>query len=290
MKVIILGAGGMFGNTLIKTISQDSNYTVYGTLRNETKFFDKNPSIKIFKNISCEKISDLREIFIQIKPDIIINCIGVVKQLKEANDPELSIFTNSLFPHQLYKLSNEISARLIHISTDCVFSGKQGLYSENDKPDPSDSYGLSKLLGEINTENALTIRTSMIGHSINSNHGLIDWFLEQNLKIKGYRKAIFSGLTTLELSNVILKYVLTDNSLNGIIHISNVPISKFDLLNLVSRVYKKSIIISPDDNLILDRSLNSRKFLEHSGYNPPSWKKMIEEMYLQNKNENFKKY
>ena len=289
MKVMIFGAGGMLGSTLIKTISHNSSYEVYGTLRNKINFFDKNNSIKIFTNISGEKIKDIREILMQIKPDIIINCIGVVKQLKAANDHELSIFTNSLFPHQLHKLCKEINARLIHISTDCVFSGKKGLYSENDNPDPSDLYGLSKLLGEINSENVLTIRTSMIGHSLNSNHGLIDWFLDQNIKIKGYRKAIFSGLTTLELSKVILKYVLPKNSLNGIIHISNVPISKFDLLNLVSGVYKKSIIISPDDNLIVDRSLNSSKFLKQTGYGPPSWETMIEEMYLYNKYENFKK-
>ena len=289
MKVIIFGAGGMLGNTLIKTISQDSNYEVYGTLRNKINFFDKYNSIKIFKNISCENIKEVREILIQIKPDIIINCIGVVKQLKEANDHELSILANSLFPHQLHNICKEINARLIHISTDCVFSGKKGLYSENDNPDPSDLYGLSKLLGEINSENVLTIRTSIIGHSINSNHGLIDWFLEQKLKIKGYRKAIFSGLTTIELSQVILKHILTNNSLNGIMHISNLPISKFDLLNLVSRVYKKSIIITPDDNLIVNRSLNSSKFIKQTGYRPPSWETMIEEMYLQNKYEYFKK-
>ena len=289
MKVIIFGAGGMLGNTLIKTISGDKSYEVYGTLRKEINFFDKNNSIKILKNISCEKIKELREILFKIKPDITINCIGIVKQLKEANDPKLSILTNSLFPHQLHEICKEINSRLIHISTDCVFSGKKGLYLENDHPDPSDLYGLTKLLGEINSENSLTIRTSIIGHSINSNHGLVDWFLRQNFQVKGYRKAIFSGLTTLELSNVILKYVLTNNSLNGIVHVSNAPISKFDLLNLVSRIYKKSIIISPDDNLVVDRSLNSRKFIKQTGYIPPSWETMIEEMYFQNKYENSKK-
>ena len=289
MKVIIFGAGGMLGNTLIKTISQDQNYEVYGTLRKDINYFGENNSIKIFKKISCERTNEWREILMKIRPDITINCIGIVKQLKEINDPQLSIFTNSLFPHQLHNVCSEINSKLIHISTDCVFSGEKGLYSENDKPDSSDLYGLSKLLGEINGENALTIRTSIIGHSINSNHGLIDWFLKQNVKIKGFRKAIFSGLTTLELSKVILKYILKNDSLNGIVHISNVPISKFDLLNLVSRIYKKSIIISPDDNLIIDRSLNSRKFFKQTGYIPPSWEKMIEEMYFQNIYENSKK-
>ena len=290
MKVIIFGAGGMLGNTLIKTISKDKSYKVYGTLRKDIKFFDKNNSIKIFKNISCERKNEWQEILMKVKPDIIINCIGVVKQLNEINDPQLSIFTNSLFPHQLHDACKEINSKLIHISTDCVFSGKKGLYSEIDNPDPSDFYGLSKLLGEINSEDSLTIRTSIIGHSLNSNHGLIDWFLNQkNSKIKGYTKAIFSGLTTLELSKVFLKFILPNYSLKGIIHISNVPISKFDLLNLVSRIYKKSIIISPDDNLILDRSLNSRKFIKQTGYIPPSWETMIEEMYCQNRYENFKK-
>ena len=289
MKVIIFGAGGMLGNTLIKTLSQDENYKVYGTLRKDINYFEGNKSVKIFKKISCERKNEWREILMQIKPDITINCIGIVKQLKEINDPKLSIFTNSLFPHQLHNVCSEINSKLIHISTDCVFSGEKGLYSENDKPDCSDLYGLSKLLGEINGENALTIRTSIIGHSINSKHGLIDWFLKQNVKVRGFRKAIFSGLTTLELSKVILKYVLNNDSLNGIFHISNVPISKFDLLNLVSRIYKKSIIISPDDNLIVDRSLNSRKFIEQTGYIPPSWEKMIEEMYSQNIYENSKK-
>ena len=289
MKVIIFGAGGMLGNTLIKTISQDENYEVYGTIRKDINYFEENNSVKVFKKISCERINEWREILMQIKPDITINCIGIVKQLKEINDPQLSIFTNSLFPHQLHNVCSEINSKLIHISTDCVFSGEKGFYSENDKPDSSDLYGLSKLLGEINGENALTIRTSIIGHSINSNHGLIDWFLKQKVKVKGFRKAIFSGLTTLELSKVILKYILNNDSLNGIFHISNVPISKFDLLNLVSRIYKKSIIISPDDSLIVDRSLNSKKFIKQTGYIPPSWEKMIEEMYFQNIYENSKK-
>ena len=289
MKVMIFGAGGMLGNTLIKTISRDKNYKVYGTLRKDINYLDQNNSIKIFKNITCERKNEWREILIKIKPDIVINCIGVVKQLKESNDPQLSIFINSLFPHQLHNVCKEINSKLIHISTDCVFSGKKGLYSEDDNPDAADLYGRSKLLGEVNSENSLTIRTSLIGHSINSNHGLIDWFLNQNSKIKGYRKAIFSGLTTLELSKVIYKYLLINNSLNGIIHISSLPISKFDLLNLVSRIYKKSIFISPDDNLIIDRSLNSRKFIKQTGYIPSSWEKMIEEMYFQNRYENFKK-
>ena len=160
-----------------------------------------------------------------------------------------------------------------------MFSGEKGFYSEDDNPDPIDLYGKSKLLGEISGTNAITIRTSIIGHSLSSNHGLIDWFLTQKYEVKGYKKAIFSGLTTSELSKVIINYIIPNKKLNGLFNISSEPISKYDLLDLVRTIYKKDIEIKGDYNFVIDRSLNSNKFKSIVNYNPPNWETMLKEMY-----------
>ncbi|NTU50097.1 MAG: SDR family oxidoreductase, partial [Desulfobulbaceae bacterium] len=180
-----------------------------------------------------------------------------------------------IFPHRLSKLCALVGARLIHISTDCVFSGKKGMYSEEDFPDANDLYGRTKLLGEVDYPNALTLRTSMIGHEITGSKSLISWFLAQKGPVKGYRRAVFSGLPTVEIARVILDFVLPNAELHGVYHLSAAPIDKYDLLSRVAMVYGKSIEIVPDDSVQINRSLDSSRFRAVTGFNPKSWDEMI---------------
>ncbi|MBA2628810.1 MAG: sugar nucleotide-binding protein, partial [Rickettsiaceae bacterium] len=167
----------------------------------------------------------------------------------------------------------------IHISTDCVFSGSEGSYTEDDFPDAYDLYGRSKLLGEVDYPNAITLRTSIIGHELSGNRSLINWFLSQDKKASGFTKAIYSGLPTIELAEIIDKYVIPRPQMHGLYHVSSEPINKYELLKLVRDVYTKDIEIEPSDKLIIDRSLNSERFRNETGYKPPIWSKLVQKMY-----------
>lgn len=215
-----------------------------------------------------------------IQPDLVINCIGLIKQLGHiARDPLFSISLNAMFPHRLSLVCRASKIRLIHISTDCVFSGKKGNYLESDQSDAEDLYGRTKFLGEVAyPPHCVTLRTSIIGQELKTRLGLIEWFLAQNEPIHGYKRAIFSGFTADELSRIILRHVIPDSSLNGLYHVSSDPISKYDLLCLARDAFKKEIEIQPDVDFILDRSLDSSRFRQLTGYRPPSWADMIAEM------------
>ncbi len=281
MKILILGATGMLGHKIIQGLS--TVYETLGTIRRDINTNQKNAILKntnLIGNIDAYNISTFLNAIQKSKPDIIINCIGIVKQLPEANDPVKSITINSLFPHQIHHVCMEKNIRLIHYSTDCVFSGSKGNYSENDFPDADDLYGRSKLLGEVTGPGCLTIRTSLIGRELNSSHGLIEWFLSQNGKtVKGYKNAIFSGLTTNAHANILLEIVKNYPDLEGLYHLSADPISKYDLLTLVKEKYHLDINIEPDYAEISDKSLNSSKFRSITKINIPNWPEMIEEMY-----------
>ena len=208
-----------------------------------------------------------------------INCVGEIKKnfMLDANN---AIKTNSLLPHRLAYFSDLFGFRFIHISTDCVFSGKKGNYCETDFADANDSYGISKFLGEIiYRPNCLTLRTSIIGHELITSHGLLNWFLLQEDSVPGYTHAIFSGLPTIELSDVIEKYIIFNPALCGLYHISSDPIDKYSLLRLISAKYQKDIKILPYSEVRINRSLNSHKFRTLTGYNAPDWKVLIEKMY-----------
>jgi dTDP-4-dehydrorhamnose reductase len=214
------------------------------------------------------------------KPNLIINCVGLIKQISESQNPIQAISINSLLPHRLTALSKLIDARLIHISTDCVFSGNLGGYKESDVPDAEDLYGRSKLLGEINSENTITIRTSIIGHEPNSqSRSLVDWFISQRNPVSGYVNAIFSGLPCVELAMIIRDFVLPSNELHGLFHISSEPINKFELLKLIAQVYDLDTHIYPDRSLCINRSLDSSKFSNATGYRPKKWVDLINQMH-----------
>jgi dTDP-4-dehydrorhamnose reductase len=184
-----------------------------------------------------------------------------------------------MLPHRRARLCALAGARLVHVSTDCVFSGGRGNYAESDAADALDLYGRSKHMGEVDYPNAITLRTSIIGHELDSRHGLLEWFLAQSGQCKGFTRAVFSGLPTVELARVVRDFVLQQPALRGVYHVSAAPIDKYTLLKLVARVYGKSIDIVADDQLAIDRSLNSSRFSQASGYQAPPWETLVQAMH-----------
>ncbi len=281
MKVLVLGAGGMLGHTVLRLFSQTRDYEVFGSVRSESslRLLPSDLSGRILAGFDVENHDNLIKLFSKVRPDVVINCVGLVKQLAAADDPLSALPINSILPHRLAYLCQASGARLIHISTDCVFSGKKGGYTELDVSDAADLYGRSKSIGEVNTTNALTIRTSIIGHELVGAHGLLSWFLAQKQQVRGFRRAIFSGLPTIELAHVIRDFVLTRPELSGLYHVSAAPINKYELLKLISKVYGKNTSIVPDDDLIIDRSLDSSRFQVETGYRPAPWPELIARMF-----------
>lgn len=280
MKILVLGANGLIGSTIFKALYECSQFEVFGTVRSniDLSIFENDSRNKIFTGIDIKSDSYLIDILLRVRPSIIINCIGLTKHKKEGNDIISAVSINSLFPHKVFQFCQMINARLIHISSDCVFSGLRGNYLETDLPDASDLYGKSKALGEVVSGKALTLRTSTIGHEINTKHGLLEWFLDQTESCKGFKKAIFSGIPTISLAHIIKDYVIPNETLKGLYHVSAAPINKFDLLNLIAKVYNKKIDIKADESFQIDRSLNATKFNLATGYIPPDWDSLIRVM------------
>jgi dTDP-4-dehydrorhamnose reductase len=278
--VLALGASGMLGNAVLRFFSQSPGYAAVGSVRSAAarNLLPKELQSQIISGIDVENADSLLHLFDRVRPGIVINCIGLVKQLAEANDPLAVIPINSLLPHRLLRVCKISGARLVHISTDCVFAGTKGMYCEDDFADAKDLYGRSKFLGELDDPQAVTLRTSIIGPELNNSHGLVGWFLNQRGRVKGFRRAIFSGLPTVELARVIRDFVIARTELRGVYHVSSEPISKFELLSLVARVYGISIEIEPDDRLIIDRSLDSARFRQLTGYIPPVWPQLVRAM------------
>jgi dTDP-4-dehydrorhamnose reductase len=281
MKVLVLGVSGMLGNAMFRKLSESRSLEVYGTARSASvkRFFANELSERIVCGIDIENQDSLARILGETKPQAVINCVGLVKQLADANDPLVALPINSILPHRLARLCNLGNARLIHISTDCVFSGARGNYREDDAPDAKDLYGRSKLLGEVDYAHAVTLRTSIIGHELSSAHSLVGWFLAQNDPVKGYARAIFSGLPTVELAELIRDVVLPRDDLRGVYHIASAPISKLELLRLVAKTYGKQITIEEDQDFVIDRSLNAERFQEMAGYTAPSWSTLVKKMF-----------
>jgi dTDP-4-dehydrorhamnose reductase len=280
-RVLIIGASGMLGNAALRFFSQYEDFETFGTVRAEQKKFLLPPHLhtKIISNIEIENTDSLKDLFFKTNPDIVINCIGIVKQLSQSSDALVAIPVNSLLPHRLASLCQIINARLIHISTDCVFSGAKGMYVESDFPDANDLYGRSKYLGETDYPHAITLRTSMVGHELDGSHSLLGWFLRQQGDVKGYSNAIFSGLPTVEICQIIRDFIIPRPDLQGVYHVSSDPINKFEFLSLVAKVYRKDISIKEDRSLVIDRSLDSTLFRISTGYHPQSWPELIRKMY-----------
>jgi dTDP-4-dehydrorhamnose reductase len=281
MNILVIGASGMIGSTVLRVLSENKEWAVFGTVRNISvkRFFSTDIGERLVSGIDVEKQDSLIKMLDQIRPDVIINCAGLTKHKPEADEPLVAIPINTLMPHRLAGLCKLIGARLIHISTDCVFSGEKGLYVEDDFPDARDVYGKSKQLGELNDSHTITLRTSTIGHELQSQYGLLDWFLAQDQQCKGYRNAIFSGLPTVVFAQVIRDIVIPDSKLAGLYHVAAKPINKFDLLKLIANIYGKKIDIEPEDKLVIDRSLNAKRFELATGYIAPEWPELINLMH-----------
>jgi dTDP-4-dehydrorhamnose reductase len=284
MKVMVIGVTGMLGNAMIKVISEKADWQVFGTARSESakRLFSSDIAERLIFGVDVEQNDSLIKAFTRIRPDVVINCVGLVKQLADAEDPLQAIPINSLLPHRLARLCELTGARLVHMSTDCVFAGEKGDYRETDPSDAKDLYGKSKYLGELAYPHTVTLRTSIIGHELQSVHGLVGWFLSQQDRCNGYTKAIFSGLPTVVLAQVIRDVVIPRPDLSGVYHVAAQPISKYDLLKLIASVYGKSIEIAPDEKLVIDRSLNADRFLETTGYFAPEWPALIKTMHSYN--------
>lgn len=271
----------MLGSTVFRQFHGNPHFEVWGTLRNPNgaKHFSEDTHGSLIGNIDVLDHDSLVAVLARVRPDVVINCIGLIKQLADAKDPLSALPINAMLPHRIAKLCALSGARLIHISTDCVFSGRKGSYTEEDVSDAEDLYGKSKFIGELHADpNAITLRTSIIGHELGSHYSLVDWFLSQTGPVKGYEKAIFSGLPTVELARVIRDYVIPNPQLHGLYHVSVAPIDKLSLLRLVAGVYEKEIEIIADSQVSIDRSMDSSKFQAATGYVPPSWLELVKSM------------
>jgi len=281
MKILILGSSGMIGSAMLQVLSEKTQWDVKGTIRQESikTLFDPQLANQLIISDDLNSTDVLTNLFDQVKPNVVINCVGITKHQLKGNDPIALISMNSLLPHKLLKLCKEIESRLIHISSDCVFSGGKGAYIESDVADAQDWYGKSKALGEINDLSAITLRTSTIGAELNTQFGLLEWFLSQKNSCKGYSRAYFSGLPTVVLARVIRDIVIPKPDLSGLYHVGASCISKFDLLNLIAQIFDKKIDIQEDEQLKIDRSLDCSRFHEATGYTAPSWPDLVQQMY-----------
>ena len=280
MKVCVLGAGGMLGHMLVRSLSE--SHDIYGTTRESpndssllAKFLSKNCWIG---GVDATDFESVKQVFDDQVFDVAINCIGLIKQRGSyVNDKEM-MQINAEFPHQLAELANQNAAKMIHISTDCVFSGSKGNYCETDEPDPVDAYGRSKLLGELNDTKNLTLRTSHIGRELSIKRSFIEWLLSQRGKqVNGFSHAIYSGLTTRELSKVIAQLIASNLSVYGLSHVSSSSISKLEIINKLNQLLDLRIVVTPDASLQIDRSLNSQKFQTMTGIVPTNWDRMLSE-------------
>ncbi|MFD1793288.1 dTDP-4-dehydrorhamnose reductase family protein [Ochrobactrum teleogrylli] len=281
-KTLVLGASGMLGSAVFRALHGAANHHAVATVRNASlmRYFSVEQQVDIISGIDVLDSDSLVALLGAVKPDVIINCVGLIKQLAASKDPLVALPLNALFPHKLVRLAALSGARVIHISTDCVFSGSKGKYTEESTADATDLYGVSKHLGEVTEyQNAVTLRTSIIGRELTSSNSLVDWFLSQKDQVKGYEKAIFSGLPTCELAAVIRDVVIETPTLCGLYHVSAKAISKYELLRLIAAEYKKEITIIPDDSVSIDRSLDSSKFSGATGYIAAEWPELIKRMH-----------
>jgi len=280
MKILVLGGDGMLGHRLMKHFSS-TGHEVRVTLRQGLSAYRE---FALFRAENAYAETDVRssdlvaEVFAQWRPEAVVNAVGIVKQRPTAKELIPSIEINALFPHKLAELCKASGARMIHVSTDCVFSGRKGHYQEDDPSDAEDLYGKTKYLGEVHDSHCLTLRTSMIGRELSRKQGLLEWFLCQRGSVQGFKNALFSGFTTLELSRIIDKILAEYPEKGGLYHVSSEPISKFDLLTLIRRKMGLRVEIIPVEEPRLDRSLDSTRFRSEFNYTPPTWEEMIEEL------------
>jgi dTDP-4-dehydrorhamnose reductase len=279
MRILILGGDGMLGHQLLKQWS--GRHEVRATVRNDLKDYRQ---YGLFTGANTCPFVDVRsterllDVLGEFRPEALINAVGIVKQRPDARESIPSLEINSLLPHRLALLCRLAGTRLVHLSTDCVFSGRRGNYRDDDIPDPEDLYGRSKLLGEVGGPGCVTLRTSIIGRELSRKTGLVEWFLGQRGTVRGFTRAIYTGFTTIEMARIIETVLLEHPSLEGVVQVSSEPIDKCALLNLVKRYFRLDTEIVPYADFHCDRSLDSTPFRTRTGYQPPPWDAMIHEL------------
>lgn len=281
-KVLILGVAGMVGHKLFIELSKRPELDVYATTRNIgnlSAIFGPELVKRVRVGIDAHRFETVAHYLEKLRPNVVINCIGITKQLVDDHHPIPAIEINALMPHRLAEACKLQGIRMIQMATDCVFNGSKGNYRESDPSDATDLYGRTKFLGEVYYGHCLTIRTSFIGHEIGTSHGLVEWFLHQDQQASGYTKAIYSGLPTVEIARVMAELIIPNQDLHGLYHVSSDPISKYDLLQLLAHQYAKKIAITPNDTVAINRSLNSDRFRAVTGFRPRSWAESVEIMY-----------
>lgn len=281
MRILILGGDGMLGHQLLKHLQP--RHEVKVTLRQDLGAYSSFGLFcreNAYDAIDIRSLERLVEVMADFRPDAVINAVGIVKQRSDAKESIPSLEINALLPHRLAVLCKGIGARLIHLSTDCVFSGKKGNYLESDPSDAEDLYGKTKYLGEVHDNNCLTLRTSIIGQELSRHKSLLEWFLAQTGPVKGFTNAIYTGFTTLEMSRIVEKILLEFTDAAGVYQVSSDPINKYELLFLFREKLGHDIEIIADDTFRCDRSLDSTRFRSDFNYTPPSWPAMIEELRI----------
>lgn len=272
MRVLILGAGGMLGHKVWQIFRDRFDCRAAVRTRLPLPLFDDDRVIDCF---DAGDFDGVKRLIADIRPEVVVNCIGVVKQLAAAHDPIASITLNSLFPHIVARACADSGARMIHISTDCVFAGTRGHYTEDDQPDATDLYGRSKLLGEV-TERELTIRTSIIGRELRASNGVVEWFLSnRGGSVRGFTSAVFSGVTTATLAHTLADVIEHHPGLRGLYHVAASAITKYDLLVMLNEAIGAGVTITPDDSVVIDRTLVATRFQSATGLVPPTWQEMI---------------
>lgn len=279
-KVLVLGGSGMLGHKLVQLFSDV--FETYCTVRSGGSVLsDLNilPAQNIFEHLAAEEFESFETVIRSLRPDVVVNAIGVIKQVAPSNDVERILTINSIFPHRMARLAADVGFRFISVSTDCVFSGKTGNYNESDLADARDLYGLSKYLGEVAGRNCLTLRTSVIGREIGSTHSLIEWFLSQKGSVRGYVNAVFSGFPTVAFGDILIRLIRDFPDLTGLYHVSSEPISKFELLGLVKKRLGLKTEIQKYEEFWIDRSLDSTSFREATGIEPLHWSELVDKMF-----------
>ena len=282
LRVVVLGATGMLGHALLRELGGDPLLDVHGLARSigdRAHLYPVDLCARITADVDATRFGQLRQVLHELRPDVVINCVGVIKQRPDVQDAVHTVTLNALLPHVLAETCAQVGSRLIHVSTDCVFSGRRGGYVETDLPDPTDLYGRSKLLGEVTTGAALTLRTSIIGHELTTSRSLVDWFLAQRGRVRGFTRAIYSGVTTVEFARLLRTVILPNRQLTGLHHVAARPISKYELLQLVAEVYGWQGELVPDDAFVCDRSMRADAIARVTGYRPPDWPDMIRAMH-----------
>lgn len=280
MRILILGGDGMLGHALLEAWRE--RHEVFASVRRRrgsSGSFEHLFGSRTLFEVDVRRPGDVLEAFATARPELVVNGVGIVKQRPDALEIIPSLEVNALFPHELARICAAAGARLVHLSTDCVFSGTRGRYREDDRPDPKDLYGHTKFLGEVNAPHVLTLRTSIIGLELSRSCSLVEWFLAQRGRIRGYRRAIYTGFTTQEMARAIEHFVTRHPELHGVWHLASSPIDKFDLLQrLARRLNRTDIEIAPDDEFVCDRSLDGTALEARTTYRAPTWDAMLDEL------------